>query len=124
MDEDHLSILEESARATQEAPAAQPVGGLREKVLRSVVDLQKGLLERETEVGSAKRGAWACTNCASAHLHHTTPSSVPMHPSHARPTSQGYCAIDRLATYMCLAACDSTGWAWAVGVQAFLDGHQ
>ncbi|KAK9809554.1 hypothetical protein WJX73_001073 [Symbiochloris irregularis] len=50
VDEEHIGILEDSARATQEAPAAEPTAGLRQKVLRSIADLQKGLLERETEV--------------------------------------------------------------------------
>ena len=52
VDEEHISILEESARATQEGAPAQPSGGLRQKVMQSVADLQAGLLERETEVSS------------------------------------------------------------------------
>lgn len=55
VDEEHLSILEESARATQETAIPPATGGLREKVLVSIGDLQRGLLERETEVSSTGR---------------------------------------------------------------------
>ena len=65
VDEEHLSILEESARATQEASPPQFTGGLRQKVLSSINDLQRGLLERETEASTATMGLESKTSLKS-----------------------------------------------------------
>jgi hypothetical protein len=64
VEEQHGAVLAATAAAVAAGPPAHPDSDLRRKVMASILDLQTGLLERETEVrgGSAaaqRRGAAA-----------------------------------------------------------------